>query len=251
MNDESRPILILFMGERTEHAELSIEYFYPASVHIITSDKFEQKYEDSLSDWSEKYDFRRGKVCAIDDLFTPHAIDSLLFSAFSALNDEVENTGEIGRRRSVLIGITGGTMHMAAAGTYLGQLIGGSPFYVIKPPEGQSPVPRRDITLLPALRGLAFAKRTNVEDIDYILTKGTGSLEEFFSDTRLEEGFLRTAYDLSLIYVDSEKGTWWLTPIGYSSFSFITKSKIWGQFGHMLSLISENKSEDVFDPSVG
>lgn len=236
------------MGERTEHAELSIEYFYPSSVHIVTSEKFEQKYEETLSKWSAKYDFRRGKVCSIDNLFTPYAIDSLLFSSFSALGDEMENTGGIGRR-SVLIGITGGTMHMAAAGTYFGQLIEGYPFYVIKPSEGQAPVPKRDIILLPTLRGVSFTKNTNVEHINYLITKQSGTLEEFFSDTGLEEGFLRKAYDLALISINSEEGTWWLTPIGYSSFAFITQSKIWGQFGDLLGSFSEKVSDAEFDPS--
>ena len=251
MEDTSRPILILFMGERTEHAELSIENFYPASVHIITSDKFGPKYEEILSEWSSKYDFRPGKVTAIDNLFTTSAIQSLLFAAFNSLKEETDKTGDVAYQRPVFIGITGGTMHMAAAGTYLGQLIDATPFYVVKPPEGKAPVARRDIIAFPTLDGISFISRMNAEHLDYIMTKSKGSLQEFYNDTGLPEEFIVMAGNLGMLGANPDEDEWWITPIGYYSFGFITQTRVWNQYGHLLRKFGDsNDNSEDYDPSV-
>lgn len=252
MEDLDRPILILFMGERTEHAELSIECFYPASVHIITSEKFGGMYEDVLNEWATKYDFRRGTVQAINNLFSQEAIESLLFSAFFALNEDVEATGDISFKREKLIGITGGTMHMAAAGTYLGQLLNATPFYVMRPPDGQAPVAKRDIICFPTLRGTNFIGGTSVEHISYIMNNKQGSLKEFYEETGLPEGYVRTAYNLGMFGVKPDEDRWYLTDIGLHSYGFMTSSKLWGEFGNLLQTyydMNSNKRDD-FDPSV-
>ena len=44
MSEPERPVIILFMGEREEHAITSFKHFYPSAVHIITSEKFSEKF---------------------------------------------------------------------------------------------------------------------------------------------------------------------------------------------------------------
>ena len=38
MAEPPRPVLLLFMGENEDHAITSFQRFFPASVHIVTSD---------------------------------------------------------------------------------------------------------------------------------------------------------------------------------------------------------------------
>ena len=47
------------------------------------------------------------------------------------------------------LGITGGTMHMAAAGSYSGLVLGMKTFYVSMPQGEAKPMPNRDVIELP------------------------------------------------------------------------------------------------------
>jgi hypothetical protein len=143
-------------------------------------------------------------------------------------------------------------MHMAAAGTYLGQLINATPFYVMKPPEGQAHVARRDIICFPTLGGTNFIYSTDPQHIDYILSKRRGTLQEFEEETGLREEYISTACELGMFGVKQEEGEWYLTSIGLHSFAFITHSNLWGQFGHLVQAYQNRDSDnrDDFDPSV-
>jgi len=246
MSKAIRPILLLFMGENEEHAILSIKYFFPESVHIITSEKYEEKYEEKLEEWSTKYDFRKGKVAHIENLFTPESINSLLFSSFALIKEEIDNDPNA-LQKPIYIGITGGTMHMSATGTYFAQLIGGYPFYVMKPQEGQEFVAKRDIIFFPSLHGLEFVINSDIREIDYVMGKKQGNIKEIFEN--LNEGWLRAANDLRLIYLDFEEEKWGLTTLGFHSFYFLTGSKFWYQSSNMIRNLMP-KNEDRFDPSI-
>ena len=51
MSTENRPVMVLFMGGTEDHAVTSFQKYYPESVHIITSDKYAEKYETLLDQW--------------------------------------------------------------------------------------------------------------------------------------------------------------------------------------------------------
>ena len=128
MSTEKRPVMILFMGGTEDHAVTSFQKYYPESVHIITSDKYAEKYETLLDKWSGEYNFRRGLVGFVDDLFEPTGVNSLVGAFYEAMQNERENEPERTDPPQFAIGITGGTMHMAVTGTYLAQLVGGFVF---------------------------------------------------------------------------------------------------------------------------
>ena len=93
------------------------------------------KHRRRLKDWSKQYGFREGGVNSVADLFEPSAVISLVNEVVSIQAQEKELYGD-DEEYLWLIGITGGTMHMAAAGTYAGVLLNSRIFYVIQPPEG-------------------------------------------------------------------------------------------------------------------
>ena len=69
MSTENRPVMVLFMGGTEDHAVTSFQKYYPESVHIITSDKYAEEYETLLDQWSGEYNFRRGVVGFVEDLY--------------------------------------------------------------------------------------------------------------------------------------------------------------------------------------
>ena len=79
MSTENRPVMVLFMGGTEDHAVTSFQKYYPESVHIITSDKYAEKYETLLDKWSGEYNFRRGLVGFVDDLFEPTGVRAMPF----------------------------------------------------------------------------------------------------------------------------------------------------------------------------
>ena len=91
MSTENRPVMVLFMGGTEDHAVTSFQKYYPESVHIITSDKYAEKYETLLDQWSGEYNFRRGFVGFVDDLFEPTGVNSLVGAFYEALHHEMEN----------------------------------------------------------------------------------------------------------------------------------------------------------------
>ena len=92
--DTQGPVMVLFMGGTEDHAETSFQKYLPESVHIITSDKYAEKYEELLDKWSSGYGFRRGVVNFVDDLFEPSGVNSLVGAFYGALFDERENGPE-------------------------------------------------------------------------------------------------------------------------------------------------------------
>ena len=98
--------LILFMGERTEHALTSIQRYLPRVVYIVTSEKFATKHKRRLRDWSKHYTFKSGGVKVIENLFDKSAITSILNQVISIKSEEEElHDSQLIWR----LGITGGT----------------------------------------------------------------------------------------------------------------------------------------------
>jgi len=84
----SRNGLILFMGEKTEHALTSIQKYVPQVVYIVTSDKFSTKHRRRLKAWSKQYGFRDGGVKSVDNIFQKSAVTSLLNEVISIEKEE-------------------------------------------------------------------------------------------------------------------------------------------------------------------
>jgi hypothetical protein len=209
------PGLILLMGGRTEHAITSIQFFVPSVVHIVTSTDFKSQHSRRLKSWSEKYGFRKGDVHAVDDLFEPTAISSLLSLICKVADKEDFNESEI----SWHIGITGGTMHMAATGMYSALLLRMKAFYVIQPPKGQEPMPNRDVLEFPSFHGMGAAMALKAEDIVY-LSQGEGKMEEFAQ--RMPEFVFQRLCGTGLLSVKED--IWKATPEGLRTLEFAGRS---------------------------
>jgi hypothetical protein len=203
------------MGARIEHAITSIQYFVPSVVHIITSTDYKSQHSRRLKTWAEKYGFRKGDVHAVEDLFKATSVDSIL-SLFCKIAD-VENICESEVRWHV--GITGGTMHMAATGVYASLLLGIFPFYVIRPPEGQKPMPNRDVLEFPSFSGLSCLMGIPTNDLAY-LAEGKGKMQDLFE--RMPE-YIRALHAIGLVKVEDDE--WVMTPEGQHTLDFIGNSK--------------------------
>ena len=228
------PVMVLFMGGTEDHAETSFQKFLPGSVHIITSDKYAEKYEGLLDKWSSGYGFRRGVVNFVDDLFEPSGVNSLVGAFYGALFDERENGPERENQPGLAVGITGGTMHMAVTGAYLAQLMGGFVFYVLRPEEGQPVVPNRDVIHFPVADTARIALGTHVRDIHYLMSKRNGTVEELLDPE--ENGISEYWFDTLLrggLLGMNEDG-WYLTVHGGDAFSYVANSAVWQNYHSMV-----------------
>lgn len=241
MSEPERPVIILFMGEREEHAITSFKHFYPSSVHIITSEKFSGKYQGLIEQWSADFGFRQGRVKSITDLFEASSVNSMLRASFECLAEERESSGDSDSR--LYIGITGGTTHMAITGSYMAQLVGGTAFYVLRPPEGKPVLPQRDILIFPEMGGMKLALGTMTPDVNYLMSNQSGKVEELIEQTRMNEYYIEMATDTGLMRI--EDGKWELTEIGRASFAFSSNTSAWGEVHILLQdMISQNDRDN-------
>jgi hypothetical protein len=210
--------LILFMGERVEHALTAIQKYTPETVYIITSEKFASKHKRRIKEWSKHYNFRPGGVKSIDNLFHKSAITSILNEVISIRREEDEMQES---DLSWFMGITGGTMHMAAAGSYAGLVLGIRLFYVTMPQGESKPMPNRDVIEFPQLLGLGMVMHLPIEVISY-LKKGTGEVNEL-SEYMSEKIFWHLC-EMDLLFLD--EGNWFLTEEGNVILNLVGETSI-------------------------
>lgn len=221
--------LILFMGERTEHALTSIQRYLPRVVYIVTSEKFSTKHKRRLNDWSKHYTFRPGGVKVIENLFDKSAVTSILNQVISIKNeeDELHDSQLIWR-----LGITGGTMHMAAAGSYSGLVLGMKTFYVSMPQGEAKPMPNRDVIELPQLNALGLVMHLPYEVLSY-LKLGKGEVKDFTEI--IPENLFLILCDMDLLFFDG--GSWFLTEEGTATIDLVSGT----------SVVAELKTEKYSD----
>lgn len=210
--------LILFMGERVEHAITSIQKYVPETVYIVTSDKFASKHKRRLNEWSKQYNFKQGGVKSINNLFDQSAVTSLLNEVISIRHEE-HNLHE--SDLDWYIGITGGTMHMAAAGTYAGILLGSRVFYVIQPPSGSKPMPNRDVIEFPQLLGLGTVMHQPIELISF-LRAGSGLIKDL-AEIMPEPVFWKFC-EMDILFIDEDK--WFVTEEGTTILKLVGNTAI-------------------------
>ncbi|DAC17557.1 MAG TPA: hypothetical protein D7I06_03080 [Candidatus Poseidoniales archaeon] len=210
--------LILFMGERVEHAITSIQKYVPETVYIVTSDKFESKHKRRLIEWSKQYNFRAGGVKSISNLFEQSAITSLLNEVITIRSEEY-NLHE--SDLNWFIGITGGTMHMAAAGSYAGILMGSKVFYVIQPPGDGRPMPNRDVIEFPQLLGLGTIMHQPIEIIS-LLRDGSGLIKDLAEI--IPESLFWKFCEMDILFIDEDK--WFVTEEGSTILDLVGNTAI-------------------------
>ena len=232
-------VMILFMGGRHEHAITSIQRYTPDAVHIVTSDDFREQYVRRLNDWSKKYEFRKGTVQSVNDLFEATSVDSLFAKAFEIIPHEYEQTGNIAPSRWY-VGLTGGTMHMAAVATMLTNLLNATAFYVIRPSDGSAVMPNRHVLEFPSLTAMSLATRIVKTDVELLMEEGTGKISELSQKSNIPELLFHKMINHNLLVVDGSGEEWALTPIGHRCFSKIMSGAMYGQ----LKFIEEMKIKE-------
>ena len=81
-----------------------------------------------------------------------------------------------------------------------------------------------------------------VPDVHYLMGEGEGQVEELLEASNINDYFLEQLESAGLIEVD--EGSWQLTDLGYHSFNFISKSRMWDDF-HMIleQMLSDSQSD--------
>ena len=221
-------VMILFMGEHHEHAITSIQRFTPDAVHIVTSDKFEKSYKRRLNDWSKKYDFRKGTVQSLDDLFEETALGSLIGCVFNIGGHEFRlSEGEM-NTSMWKVGITGGTMLMAAAGTMMASLLDAQAFYVTKPAEGKAIMPNKNIIILPEINTLKMLMSLNPSDVVYLamnLHNEENSLEELHKNTSIAPWMMMMLDAEGILDIDLSSGSYQFSVFGIRLLTMLASSE--------------------------
>ena len=221
-------VMILMMGENHEHAITSIQRFTPDAVHIVTSDKFEKSYKRRLNDWSKKYDFRKGTVQSLDDLFEETALGSLIGCVFNIGGHEFRlSEGEM-NTSMWKVGITGGTMLMAAAGTMMASLLDAQAFYVTKPAEGKAIMPNKNIMILPEINTLKILMTLNPIDVEYLVMNfgnEENSLEELHKNTSIAPWMVMTLDSQGILDVDLISGSYQFSVFGIRLLTMLATSE--------------------------
>jgi hypothetical protein len=242
-NEDDDYGLILFMGERVEHALTSIQRYLPSVVHIVTSDKFATKHKRRLKEWSKHYTFRPGTVRSIENLFHKSAVTSILNEVMSIKNEEdLLHDSELIWR----IGITGGTMHMAAAGSYAGLILGMKVFYVSMPQGEAKPMPIRDVIELPQLNALGLIMHLPYGVLRY-LKLGKGEVKDFVDI--IPENLFLIMCDMDLLFFDDK--SWFLTEEGAATIELVSntamidelKTEKYGDLEQRLNKVKEENPE--------
>jgi hypothetical protein len=244
-------VLVLFMGGRHEHAITSIQHYVPDAVSIVTSDRFHTQYVRRLNDWSKRYDFRKGIVESVEDLFEPTAVDSLLSCVFEIVKHEHTRKDMHGAPNTSLwkIGLTGGTMHMAAVAMTAANLLDSTAFYVIKPEDGEAVMPNRDIIEFPSLSAMKMVMSLKPNEVSYIEERMEGSLKELHEETDIQPWMMMEMHSRGMVNLDMKNAQWSLTELGFKVFRMLLTGP---HFQHLvmeeMKALEKEKNTEVEEP---
>ena len=239
-------VMILFMGSHHQHALTSIQYYVPDAVHIVTSDDFRDKYVRSLNEWSKKYGFRKGTVESVPDLFERTAADSLLSCVFRIAGAEYNHSQGWITPFHWRVGITGGTMHMAAVATLAANILDSQAFYVIKPEEGEALMPNKQVIELPSLISLKTAMALNPVDVSHLLEQGGGHLDDLGSNTEVQPWLVGRMHAVGMMETHPTEPRWRLTPTGYEVLTMLSSGPMFDlRKGDALAKMPPSGDEDV------
>lgn len=152
--------LILTIGKSTEHVKTSIQYYNPDYITLLTSEEYASTTRRKLSHWKKQYDLD-GDVAVIKGLFTNESAENIMTESLRAI--DVLRSAEL---EYIFMGITGGTMHMAAAASSAAT-IAGVPIFYVKQPDGEQVVqPNKDVIELSTLGAYTRMSKLPPEALD-------------------------------------------------------------------------------------
>tara|TARA_Y100000766_G_scaffold23930_1_gene16588 strand:+ start:4207 stop:4941 length:735 start_codon:yes stop_codon:yes gene_type:complete len=152
--------LILTIGKSTEHVKTSIQYYNPDYMILLTSEEYASTTRRKLSHWKKQYDLD-GDVAVIKGLFTDESAENIMTESLRAI--DVLRSVEM---EYIFMGITGGTMHMAAAASSAAT-IAGVPIFYVKQPDGEQVVqPNKDVIEMSTLGAYTRLSKLPAEALD-------------------------------------------------------------------------------------
>ena len=209
--EEIEHIHIVFLGGRDEHVSIGLESLDATALHVVTSTDYQKEAEAHIGKWCKKFKIREGTVQAVDDIFEPTAVKSLVAAVLRIVEHEAKLETE---NINWLVGITGGTQLMGAVGAYAANLVGGAPYYVSRKKEGSDFLPGGTTIMFPELGALSSLHEFKQDALRDLLERESGTLAEVVEvgdDLFKLVSQLRTT---GLIVVNKGEKQWNLTDIG-------------------------------------
>tara|TARA_B100000579_G_scaffold272292_2_gene224866 strand:- start:652 stop:1443 length:792 start_codon:yes stop_codon:yes gene_type:complete len=229
-------VMILFMGRNFEHAKTSFQYYSPDAVHLITSDEMRKPYLRRLGNWSKSYGFRKGTVQSISDLFEGSSVNSLLSCVFRVVSEEHKASERPVETHTWTVGLTGGTMHMAAVATLASNALDATAFYVTRPKEGEAIMPRKQIFEMPTLISLKTAMVLSPGALRSIMDEGQGELPDLIESTGVEPWLVSRLEASGILETHPSRPVWRLTTPGKHILAMVSSGPMFG-----MRMIDENR----------
>ena len=230
-------VMILFMGRNFDHAKTSFQFYSPDAVHLITSDELRKPYVRRLNTWSKRYGFRRGTVQSVGDLFESSSINSLLSCVFRIVSEEKRTSeGKISTHLWT-IGLTGGTMHMAAVATLGSNALDATAFYVTRPEEGEAVMPRKQVFEMPALISLKTAMALSPSSLRHMIDEGRGEIPELIETNGVEPWLVSRLEASGILETHPSRPIWRLTTPGRHILAMVSSGPMFG-----MRMIDENRA---------
>jgi hypothetical protein len=137
--------LILTMGKSSEHVKTSLLRYSPDHLIIITSEDFASLSRRRLGQWKRQFDLV-GDVFVIKNLFDVEGGNEIMTQTLFAIDILKQLDCS-----PILLGITGGTMAMAAVAASTATIVGIPIFYVRQPLTKQVIQPMKDVLEFPTI----------------------------------------------------------------------------------------------------
>jgi len=126
------------------------------------------------------------------------------------------------------IGITGGTMHMAAVASLVAGVLDAHAFYVVKPNEGEAVMPNRDVIMLPGVHALKVAMALNPLDLEFMMSDDTGELDRLFEETSVEPWMIDLMETSHLVETNPGGEKWRMTRMGGNLLTMLRSGPLHG-----------------------
>ena len=235
-------VMILFMGRNFEHAKTSFQYYSPDAVHLITSEEMRKPYVRRLRNWSKTYGFRKGTVQSIADLFEGSSINSLLSCVFRIVSEEHRASEIPVETHMWTVGLTGGTMHMAAVATLASNALDATAFYVTRPKEGEAIMPRKQVFEMPTLISLKTAMVLSPGALRSMIEEGRGELPELIENKGVEPWLVNRLEASGILETHPSRPLWRLTSSGKHILAMLSSGPMFG-----MRMIDENRASTIDD----
>ena len=238
-------VMILFMGRNFEHAKASFQYYSPDAVHLITSEELRKPYVRRLNNWSRSYGFRKGTVQSVTDLFEGSSVNSLLSCVYRISSEEFTySEGRMETHRWV-VGLTGGTMHMAAVATLASNALDATAFYVSRPKEGEAVMPMKQVFEMPTLISLKTAMALSPRSLEALMEEGKGEIPELFEEKVVEPWLMHRLEASGILETHPSQPMWRLTKQGWEILTMVRSGPMFGF--RLYDETRETKDGDGYD----